>query len=556
MVLCVCSRSTLSAVFLIALVWTCSLTPVPAQSTSTQTESTKPRRPNVLVVISDDQSYPHASAYGDPAIKTPGFDRVARDGVLFHNAFTPAPGCSPMRAAFLTGREIWQIREAGTHASSFPTDLTVYPKLLEDAGYHVGMTGKGWGPGKATGWPNNPAGKAYSNHKLKPPKGISGNDYAANFDDFLDARSSDEPFCFWFGAHEPHRVFGSGLGKQSGIDLNLIRVPGFLPDSPTVRSDLADYLFEIQWFDSHLVRMLDRLKQDGELENTFVIVTSDNGMSFPRAKANVYEHGIHMPLAVSWPARIKAGQDHRGLVSLIDVTRTIVSAAGLGNATDTMTGIDLLPALTGEGALESGTKGTRRYVYSGRERHSSSRFNSLGYPARCVRSERYLYIRNFAPERYPAGTPQKFARAKYDAEGELVEAELGKADGGYHDIDACPTLDWMIANKSSPDVKSLMEAAVGLRPREELYDIQSDPACLNNLAVDSSKAGVLKEHAERLETYLRETGDVRVISPEQANVWETYPRYSPLRWFPTPAWAVEKPQAVPKQPWLEKRRPR
>ena len=101
------------------------------------------QRPNILIAISDDQSYPHASAYGDAAIKTPNFDRVAKSGVLFQNAFTPAPGCSPMRAAFLTGREIWQIREAGTHASYFPTDLPVFTTQLEASGYHVGMTGKG-----------------------------------------------------------------------------------------------------------------------------------------------------------------------------------------------------------------------------------------------------------------------------------------------------------------------------------------------------------------------------------------------------------------------------
>ena len=106
-------------------------------------------RPNILIAISDDQSYPHASAYGDPIVRTPGFDRVARNGVLFRNAFTPAPGCSPMRAAFLTGREIWQNRHAGTHASFFPRDLPVFTEQLDAAGYHVGMTGKGWGPGRA-----------------------------------------------------------------------------------------------------------------------------------------------------------------------------------------------------------------------------------------------------------------------------------------------------------------------------------------------------------------------------------------------------------------------
>ena len=511
------------------------------------------KRPNILVAVSDDQSYPHASAYGTAEIKTPGFDAVAKAGVLFHNAFTPAPGCSPMRAAFLTGREIWQNREAGTHASYFPRDLPVFSEQLGSSGYHVGMTGKGWGPGRAEGWPHNPAGKSYSAKKTKSPQGISATDYAANFDAFLNAREDDEPFCFWFGAHEPHRVFGKGLGEKNGIDPSKIDVPGFLPDSNEVRSDLADYYFEIQWFDSHLVRMLDRLQEIGELDNTLVIVTSDNGMSFPRAKANCYEYGIHMPLAIAWPKRIPGGQETEDLVSLIDVTRTIFAAAEITpRRSDELFGMNLLPHY---GPADK-TPPKRTAVFSGRERHSSSRFNSLGYPCRCVRTKSFLYIRNFRPERWPAGTPRKFDRAEYDSTGRLTMSRLGRNDGGYHDIDACPTLTWMINNKADAPVGALLEAAVALRPAEELYDIRDDPACLSNLAEDPALASVREELASNLEDYLRRTGDVRVTTPKKSDVWETYPRVSGLRWFPTPMWAKEHPERVPKQEWLDKRRPR
>lgn len=516
-------------------------------------QSAAPARPNILVAVSDDQSFPHASAYGDAAIKTPNFDRVAKAGVLFRNAFTPAPGCSPMRAAFLTGREIWQLREAGTHASYFPTDLPVFPQQLKSSGYHVGMTGKGWAPGKAVGWPHNPAGQSYSQRKLKAPKGISSNDYAANFDDFLDAREDDQPFCFWFGASEPHRSFGPGLGRESGIDLDAIAVPKFLPDTPEIRSDIADYMFEIQWFDSHLGRMLDRLERDGQLDNTLVIVTSDNGMSFPRAKANVYEYGIHMPLAIAWPSRIPGGQDTDDLVSLIDVTRTIFSAAGVvPQQANQMPGSNLLPRYSSESDKVSPP---RNEVYSGRERHSSSRYRTLGYPCRCVRTPTHLYIRNFTPERYPAGTPQKYAKAIFDDAGAIVRSELGPVDGGYHDIDACPTLDWMIANKNQPQVAELLQLSVGLRPGEELYDIVTDPDCLNNLASDSSAQAIRTQLSAKLDAYLHQTGDVRVTDPDKADVWETYPRVSGLRWFPTPDWAREHPEKVPQQDWLEKRRP-
>ncbi|MCC9600636.1 sulfatase [Stieleria sp. JC731] len=511
------------------------------------------QRPNLLIAISDDQSYPHASAYGDPAIETPAFDRVAKAGVLFRNAFTPAPGCSPMRAAFLTGREIWQLREAGTHASYFPTDLPVYTQQLQQAGYHVGMTGKGWGPGKALGWPHNPAGKSYGKQKLKSPPGISSNDYAANFADFLNEREDNQPFCFWFGATEPHRVFGKGLGKQNGVDPDKVRVPGFLPDSPEIREDIADYMYEIEWFDSHLGKMLDQLENDGLLENTLVVVTSDNGMSFPRAKANLYEYGIHMPLAIAWPNSVPGGRVNDDLVSLIDVTKSLFTAAGVtAKQSEQMPGIDLMPLLRSEPSVDWQP---REYVYSGRERHSSSRFNTLGYPCRCVRTKSYLYIRNFTPERYPAGSPQKYSRVTYDSEGGIVKSQLGPEDGGYHDIDACPTLDFMIANKSQLPIQSLLDASVALRPAEELFDIQADPDCMNNLIGNPKLDSVHAELSNQLDDYLRQANDLRVTDPVKAHVWESYPRISGLRWFPKPTWAIENPTSVPQQDWLEQKRP-
>jgi len=514
-------------------------------------------RPNILIAIADDQSYPHTSAYGDPVIKTPAFDRVAKNGVLFRNAFTPAPGCSPMRAAFLTGREIWQNREAGTHASTFPRDLPVFTEQLASAGYHVGMTGKGWGPGRASDWPHNPAGKAYTAKKIKATdriKGISTNDYSGNFEDFLKARSDDQPFCFWFGAGEPHRTYERGVGARNGLDPAKIRMPGFLPGSEEVRSDVADYLFEIQWFDQHLGRMLDHLADAGELDNTFVIVTSDNGMPFPRAKANLYEYGIHMPLAVAWPAKVSAGQDTAELVSLIDVTRTIFDAAGVEpQQAEQLSGHSLLPSII-QNAKRA--QSPREFVFSGRERHSSSRFNSLSYPCRCVRTKTHLYIRNFTPERWPAGTPRKYLGAKYDQDGDLVASALSPEHAGYHDIDNGPTLQWMIANQDVPAVGELLQAAVAKRPAEELFDIREDPACLKNLAGDPKVAAVQAALSDALTQYLTQTGDLRQTDPEAGQVWETYERVSSLRWFPVPDWYQRDPTKAPKQPWLEKRRPR
>ena len=152
-------------------------------------------RPNILIAISDDQSWPHASAYGNKSTQTPAFDRVAREGVLINNAFVAYPSCSPSRASLLTGRYPWQIEHAGNFSSTFPPKYPVYPDILEDAGYWVGYTGKGWGPGdwRGTGRLRNPSGTEYNNLQAPSPEGINSNDYAGNFQDFLKSSHPANP---------------------------------------------------------------------------------------------------------------------------------------------------------------------------------------------------------------------------------------------------------------------------------------------------------------------------------------------------------------------------
>lgn len=491
-------------------------------------------RPNILFAISDDQSFAHTSFAGYPGVKTPAFDRVAREGVYFKNAFAPAPGCSPTRAAFLTGRHIWQIEQAGTHASSFPRKYAVYPDVLESAGYFVGLTGKGWGPGnfEIDGRPRNPAGTAFTKRTLTPPHGgIGRNDYAGNFADFLAARPKDKPFCFWFGGSEPHRAFTPGSGLKAGKRLADAPPPPFLPDTPEIRSDLLDYCLEIEWFDSHLGRMLKQLEDAGELDNTIVIVTSDNGMAFPRAKANLYEYGFHMPLAIRWGARVPGGRTVEDLVGFVDLTATLYDATGVTHPSREypLAGRSLLALLTGgkQGVVEP----QRDAVFAGRERHSSARYNNWTYPQRAVRTARHLYIRNFRPDRWPAGDPVVLSErgqkgAKDDA------PRTGKMHSGYKDIDGSPTLDFLIARADDPKIRPFLDLAVAKRPAEELFDIVADPGCLKNLAGDPAHAATRAALAKRLEDELRRTGDARVI--DGGEIWETYPRYSPIRDFPPP----------------------
>lgn len=544
-------RGALSAILTISVAALCLANPLGASLFAAP--------PNILFCISDDQSWEHASAYGYKAISTPNFDRVADEGVLFLNAFAPSPGCSPTRASVLTGRHIWQIENAGTHASSFPKKYVSFPDLLEQSGYVIGGTGKLWGPGnfEISGRDRNPVGPDYTDLKLKPPyKGIKNWDYAGNFNQFIDERPSDKPFCFWYGGKEPHRSFEKGCGLKSGKKLEDVKVPAFLPDTPQIRSDLLDYCVEIEWFDSHLGKMLQKLEEIGELDNTLIIVTSDNGMAFPRAKANLYEYGIHMPLAIRWGKEVKGGRTVDDIIGFVDLTATILEAARVKHPGGDypLVGRSIMNIL--KSSKSGQVDASRDYIVAGRERHSSSRFNSLSYPQRAIRTQEYLYIRNFNPERWPAGAPQKYdptpKRKKFTGQ-EAVSlqpakpidgAKLGKPFGGFHDIDSSPSLDYLIKNRKDPKIKPFFKLAVAKRPHEELYDIKRDPGCIHNLADNPKYAKVAKQLWKKLSSELRETGDPRM---QGSDVFESYQRYSSLRYFPIPHWA--KKGDVPTPNW-------
>ncbi|MBN2411246.1 sulfatase [candidate division KSB1 bacterium] len=467
------------------------------------------KRPNILFAISDDQSWTFTGVNGCAIVNTPAFDRIAREGVNFTRAFCAAPQCSPCRAAILTGRNIWQLEEAGTHASNFPKKFTVFTDLLEESGYRLGYTGKPWGPGnwEISGRERNPVGPAYNELKMEAPEGISNIDYAANFELFLSQRKKDEAFFFWYGCQEPHRVYNKRAGLRAGKDPGQVNVPPFLPDVPEIRSDLLDYAFEIDWFDAHLTKMMNALETARELDNTIIVVTSDNGMPFPRAKANLYDHGTRMPLAVRWPGKIKPGRVVDDFVSFVDFAPTFLQAAGLVPPEE-MTGKSFLDVLLSE---ESGVVDPERdKVFTGRERHTHARPDNLGYPSRAVRTNDYLYILNLKPDRWPAGDP--------DGSGDPE---------GYHDIDDSPTKTFMIENQDQ--YANLFLLAYGKRPGEELYDIKNDPYCMNNLAGQAGFERIKNELRTMLEKTLTGQKDPRMLG--NGDIFESYPRYSRMRKF-------------------------
>jgi N-sulfoglucosamine sulfohydrolase len=443
-------------------------------------------RPSFLFAVADDWSYGHAGAYGDKTVQTPTFDRVAAEGVLFTHSFCASPSCTPSRAAALTGQAIHRLEDSGNLWSRLAPKFDTYPDLLEKQGYAVGLQGKGWGPGdyKAGGRDRNPAGPLFK-----------------SFEEFIKTVPPGKPFCYWYGSRDPHRPYVEGSGAKSGLALDSVQVPPYLPDTPEVRGDLLDYYFAVQRYDRDTGEILRILEERNRTRNTVVVMTSDNGLPFPRAKATLYDSGTRMPLAIRWPAKIQGGRKVDALVSHCDFAPTVLEIAGQ-NVPASMTGRSLLPL------LKTGEDAGRDRVFFGRERHANVRQGDLSYPARAIRTKEYLYIRNLRPDLWPAGDPEKWV-----------------AVGTFGDVDEGPSKLQIIARRDQ-DLRTFFRMAFEKRPPAELFDVVKDPNQLENI-VSKQPEVVAKLDAE-LTKWLAETGDPRVVDGKLGGGdprWDKYPYF-------------------------------
>lgn len=468
-----------------------------------------PARPNILFCIADDASMT-MGAYGYKWVHTPAFDRVASEGLLFTNAWTPNAKCAPSRACILTGRNSWQLEAAANHMCYFPAKFKTYVETLTQHGYFTGYTGKPWAPGVAVddhGKPREMAGHEYDTRKLKPPtSGISKVDYAGNFNDFLDACPKGEPFCFWYGSHEPHRGYELGSGLKSGKKLSDVdRIPPYLPDNATVRSDLLDYAVEVEWFDTELAKILAELDRRGLADNTIVVVTSDNGMPFPRIKGQEYAASNHLPLAIRWPAGIaNPGRKIDDFVSFIDFAPTFLQLAKVSPAESGMkpiTGRSLVGIFrsTKSGVVEA----DRDHVLIGKERHDVGRPHDWGYPIRGIVKGGVLYLENFEPTRWPAGNPET----------------------GYPNCDSGPTKKLIVAGLHDPTTYKFWQWSFGLRPPEEVFDISHDPACMTNLVGNPEYDATRRSLRTQMESELKQQQDPRMFG--EGHVFDDYPYAGP-----------------------------
>jgi len=499
---------------------------------------------NILFAFADDWGR-YASAYRGLAgtsplndlIETPNFDRIAREGALFQNAFVPAPTCTPCRSALLSGSYFWQTGlGAILHGAVWDETIPTFPLELEKHGYHIGYTYKVWSPGKTVNAPYGGARTQYqrsgnrwghfSQIATLHGKQCLYDEVADNFESFLEARPNNTPFCYWWGPTNTHRLWERGSGKNLwGLNPDDIkgRLPAFLPDVPAIREDVCDYLGECLAYDTGLGILLQRLEAAGELNNTLVVVSGDHGIpGFPRAKCNLYNIGCEVALAARLPGTIPAGRVLSDFVNLMDLAPTFLDAAQVPHP-PTMTAQSLWPVLTSDKSGQVEPK--RTFVVTGRERHVGfARENFLPYPQRALRTADYLYIRNFAPDRWPMGSPEGMDDPT--ATPPPYEELANNTYACYPDLDASPTKAWMVHHRA--EIPTEFDLGFGKRPAEELYDLRSDPDYVHNLADEPAYAETKAALSAQLMAVLTEQADPRVVEtpcrfehpPYAAPYWE------------------------------------
>ena len=490
-------------------------------------------RPNILFVFADDWGR-YASAYGavephglNSVVQTPNFDRVAASGVLFNRAFVNSPSCTPCRSSLMSGQYFWRTgRGAILQGALWDSSIPSFPLLLQSSGYRIGHSGKVWSPGEPANAPIGASKTAFNKHGNQfnnfsekvsaaanpdSERQVLLDEVRGNFQDFLQTRTIDEPFLYWWGPTNTHRTWVQGSGKKIwGIDPESLvgKLPLWLPDVPVVREDVADYLGEVQAMDAGLGVLLDELESSGQLDNTLILVSGDHGMpGVPHGKCNLYDGGTAVSLAVSWPAQIPGGRVVDDFVSLPDLAPTLLEAAGVA-IPDVMTAHSLMSVLksSGGGQIDA----ARDHVVIGRERHvAAARINYLPYPQRAIRTADFLYIRNFSPDRWPMGIAPGFGLP--DGPLPSVKALDSSTFAAFGDMDASPTKTWLLTYAlNDPQYRGFIAGAFSLRPEEELYDLKQDPDQTHNVAREPGFETVRMKLSERLMTILRESRDPRL----------------------------------------------
>lgn len=425
-------------------------------------------KPNLVLILSDDHSVPYLGCYGHTAVRTPNLDRFASEGIKLDRCYTAAPQCVPSRTAIMTGRSPVSAR-MGRFTSPLPPDVVSLPELLRDAGYFTGVCGRSFHLDGKRGDVSTPI---LERHGLQTwdkrvdylDRASGAPQTATKINEFFDKRPAEKPFFLWVNYSDPHHVWDANA-VDPPIDPAKVPVPAHLPDLPGVRNDLARYCGEVSRMDGQFQLTLDTIRKRAGMDNTMVVFMGDNGMAFPNGKGSLYEPGLNVPLLARWTGRIKPNGASHALMSGEDIPPTFLEAAGVAKP-KSMTGVSQMPVFLGQAASVRDKVYAARLCHCGGPLTETTKANNWDQ-SRSVRTARYKLIYNAMPnqEYWPIDSAN---------------------DPGWQDILAAHN-----AGKLAPQ----FERAYFTRPRPiwELYDMEADPAELNNIADRADLAEVRRE---------------------------------------------------------------
>lgn len=356
------------------------------------------KAPNFVILIADDLGWDDVGAYGNEFAHTPNIDQLSREGVRFTNVFLTSSSCSASRASILTGKYPQSNGLIHLH-QPLPASERLVSHWLGEAGYYTAAIGK---------W-------------------HMGSNVISQFDRVIDERTGsgtqkwipalrdrprDQPFFFWLASRDPHRPHDSGSQFGDFYQPDAMTLPLGFVDGPNVRKDWLAYFQEISRFDHDVGRILSELDQQGVADNTVVIVMSDNGRPFHRAKTWIYDDGIKTPFIVFWPKGMGSSGDYRGMISVLDLAPTLLDLAGQSIPKD-------MQGKSFAGVLADRELRIREEIYAVRNWHGRNAHE------RAVRTEEYFYKENQYPPHgdciksgYGSTSPMKALQAAYKA-GEL-----------------------------------------------------------------------------------------------------------------------------------------
>jgi len=423
----------------------------------------KVERPNIILFIADDMTWSDAGCYGNKDVKTPNLDELAVQGMRFTRCFTSTAMCAPTRQQLYTG--LYPVRNG-----AYPNHSRVKPgtkslaHYLKDLGYRVGIAGK----------------KHYGPANSYPFETVSGsaNDYK-KIQEFI-SRDKTQPYCLLVTSGQPHLPWDKG--RVGNYEPKRLSVPPYMVDTPETRNALAKYYAEITYLDGQVGKCMEVVDQSGSRDETLFIFTSEQGSVFVHCKWTLYDTGIRTAFIVRWPKRVKAGSITHSMVQYVDVTPTLIDAAG-GEPIPDLDGFSFLPVLLGQ-------KDRHREVTYGVHTTRGIHLGSECYPVRSIRTATHKYIMNL----------------NHDAEFSNLVTK--RNNGGFWK-------SWVEKAKMDPDAADKVEMYVR-RPAEELYDLEKDPYELNNLADDPKYRPLMDSLRKQLLTWMGQQGDKGIETEMQA----------------------------------------